>query len=223
MTMQVALIAPVRAYLDALASAIGAMPGIDVVGQATTLADGMSRLAIRRPVVTLFDFGLEDVVSAAESLRLTAPSTRLVAIGIGCSPEQSEAVVRVAQTGVVGFVDSDRPISDVVDAVKLAARGQSPCSPRIVSLLLQALQRGPEIAGNLPDHRGLTHGSEPLTPRERLVAEMAARGLTNRQIATHLRVEESTVKTHMHAVLRKLDLTGREQLVVVPRSRMPAD
>lgn len=221
MTIEVALIAPVRAYLDALASALGAMPGIDVVGQATTIVEGMSWLAARKPSVTLFDFGFDDVVSAVTSLRLIAPTTRLVAIGIGSSPEQSEAVVRAAQTGVSGFVDSDRPIADIVDAVKLAARGLSPCSPRIVSLLLQVIQRRPELAWKAPHHPEQRQPLSPLTPREQLVSELAARGMTNRQIASHLRVGETTVKTHMHAVLRKLDLTSRDQLIVVARSARP--
>lgn len=212
--IDVVLIAPVRAYRDAVATAMTVDPELRVVGQAGSGVEALACLAPPLPTVALLDFGIDDVVAVLASLRRTAPTTRLIAVGIGPSPAHAEAVVRAAEAGVTGFLDSDQPLSDVVDAVRLAVRGESSCSPRIAALILQALQRRPTPPAMPRGSRTSGPVGPRLTPRESLVADLAARGLTNRQIASRLMVCESTVKTHMHSALAKLGLTSRADLAV---------
>ena len=212
--IDIILIAPVRAYRDAVACAITAEPELRMVGQAATAAEALACMAPPPPAVALLDFGIDNMVAVLGSLRRTAPTTRLIAVGIGTGPAHAEAVVRAAEAGVSGFVDSDQPLSDVLQAVRLAVRGESSCSPRIAALLLQALRRRPAPPA-MPRGGHPPGPAQPaLTPRESLVTELAARGLTNRQIATRLVVGESTVKTHMHAALGKLGLTSRAELAL---------
>lgn len=207
------LIAPVRAYREALAMAVDSDPHLELVAGVSTGAEAVGCMVSRQPSVALLDFSLDSLVPLMASLRRTAPSTRLVGIGISTAQGQSEAVVRGAEAGVAGFVDADQPLEDVLSAIRLAARGESPCSPRIAALLLRALQRQPGPP-RMPHELG---GPSPtrLTPRELVVAELAARGLTNRQIASRLVVGESTVKSHIHAVLSKLQLDSRDQIALV--------
>jgi len=212
--IDIVLIAPVRAYRDAVACAITAEPELRMVGQAATAAEALSCMAPPQPTVALLDFGIDNMVAVLGSLRRTAPTTRLIAVGIGSGPAHAEAVVHAAEAGVSAFVDSDQPLSDVLEAVRLAVRGESSCSPRIAALILQALQRRP-APPVMPQRGHLLGPTQPaLTPRESLVAELAARGLTNRQIAARLVVAESTVKTHMHAALSKLGLKSRAELAI---------
>jgi two-component system nitrate/nitrite response regulator NarL len=219
--IEVALIAPVRAYRDALAAAVAAVSDIELVYRAASGAEVISHLAPRQPSVALLDFNSGDAVTTIATLKTIAPSTQVVAFGVGSDPEQYDAVIRAAEQGVSGFVESDRPLDEIVEAIRLVARGLPACGPRIVSLLLQALQRGATTSAS-PRTPG-RGAATPLTPRERLVAELAAHGLTNRQIASRLGLGESTVKTHMHAVLHKLGLSSRDELIVVPRIRPAAD
>jgi two-component system, NarL family, nitrate/nitrite response regulator NarL len=212
--IDVVLIAPVRAYRDAMASAITAEPELRMVGQAATGAEALACMTPPQPTVALLDFGIDNAIAVLGSLRRTAPTTRLIAVGIGSGPAHAEAVVRAAEAGVSGFVDSDQPLSDVLEAVRLAVRGESPCSPRIAALILQALQRRPAPPARPQGRHPLGPAQPVLTPRESLVAELAARGLTNRQIAARLIVGESTVKTHMHAALSKLGLSSRVELAL---------
>lgn len=216
MAIGLALIAPVRAHREALSSAINSVAGMRVVCEAASATEAISRLVERRPAVALIDFSAEDVRGLVAGLRTAAPSTQLVAYAVGSSPRQVEAVLHAAASGVSAFVEHDQPIEDIVAAVHQVSRGRPVCGPRIVSLLLQALQRGVSEEAS-PVVRGAAT-TAVLTPRERLVAELAARGMTNRQIASELHLGESTVKTHMHAILRKLGLTSRDQLVVVPQT-----
>ena len=112
-------------------------------------------------------------------------------------------------------MDADQPLSDVLGAIRLAVRGESSCSPRIAALLLQALQRRP-CPPTLTRATPALDCDTTLTPRERTVADMAARGMTNRQIAARLVLGESTVKSHVHSILRKLDVGRRDQIVLGP-------
>lgn len=207
------LIAPVRAYREALAMAIDTDPNLELLAGVSSASEALACMVPRQPTVALLDFSLDSVVPLMDSLRRTAPSTRLVGIGISTGQGQSEAVVRGAEAGLAGFVDADQPLGDVLAAIRLAARGESPCSPRIAALLLQALQRRPGPP-RMP-HQLKDQGPARLTPRELVVAELAQRGLTNRQIASRLVLGESTVKSHVHAILRKLELDSRDQIALI--------
>jgi two-component system, NarL family, nitrate/nitrite response regulator NarL len=210
--IEIGLIAPVRAYREALAAAFGLHLGLRVVAHGASFAGAMSRLAPWQPAVLLVDFAIRDLGGVLSWLRHDASGTRVLAFGIEANRAHSEAVLRAAELGVVGFIDADQPIEDLIDAVRLVIQGESPCSPRIAALLLQSMQQRPAVPS------GLSHGTDStvvviaLTPRERMVAEFAARGMTNRQIANRLVVEQSTVKSHVHSILGKLGLDDRHQI-----------
>jgi two-component system nitrate/nitrite response regulator NarL len=209
--ISVVLIAPVRAYCDALATVIGAESDLQVVACVSTASDALACLSSRQPTAALLDFSVESLVIVMPSLRRTSPSTHLIGIGIS-TQRQAEAVIRGAEEGLAGFVDADQPISDLAGAVRLAVRGESSCSPRIAALLLQALQRRP--APPAMPRGDVAPAYRTLTPRELVVAELAGLGLTNRQIASRLVLGESTVKSHLHSVLRKLGLNSRNQIAL---------
>ncbi|WP_353814988.1 LuxR C-terminal-related transcriptional regulator [Agromyces sp. SYSU T00266] len=208
--IDVALIAPVRAYRDALAATIAADSEFRIVVHAPSFADAVSSIVPHFPRVALLDFSVADFLVVLRSVRRTAPTTVLVGMGIEPCREHSELVVRAAEAGLAGFLDADQPIEDVVGAMRLALRGESSCSPRAASLLLAAMQRQPvaPIGGDAPP------ATAALTPREALVAELIASGLTNRQIASRLVVEESTVKTHVHSILTKLGVAHRTDVML---------
>jgi len=206
------LIAPVRAYRDALAAVITAELGLQLLTHASSSDEALAQVSPRTPAVALLDMGTEQALGGLTALQRSAPSTRLIGIGVGTGPDQAEVVVRAAESGVSGFVDADQPLGDVVGAIHLAVRGQSSCSPRIAALLLQALQRRP-APPQLPAPLS-ADGGPGLTPRERVVAELAALGMTNRQIASRLVLGESTVKSHIHSILRKLKVEHRDQILL---------
>lgn len=205
------LIAPVRAYRDALAAVITAELGLQLLTHASSSDEALARVSPRTPAVALLDMGTEQALGGLTVLQRSAPSTRLIGIGVGTGPDQAEVVVRAAEFGISGFVDADQPLGDLVGAIHLAVRGQSSCSPRIAAFLLQALQRrpGPPQLPAPPSADG-----PGLTPRERVVAELAALGMTNRQIAGRLVLGESTVKSHIHSILRKLKVERRDQILL---------
>ena len=207
----IGLIAPVRAYRDALAAIIDSHLDLRLVAHGSSYAGAMSQLSAWQPAVMLVDFAVYDLVGVVSSLRQEMSTIRVLGFGIEPSRAHSEAVLRAAELGMVGFIDSDQPTEDLIDAVRLVLQGQSPCSPRIAALLLQAMQQRPALPL-------LSLGTETtgvitnLTPKERMVAELVSQSMTNRQIAARLVIEESTVKTHVHSILGKLGLVDRHQI-----------
>jgi two-component system nitrate/nitrite response regulator NarL len=215
--IEVVVIAPVRAYREAMAAVVEQASDMSVLSHVPSTTEALAAVSRRQPTVVLLDFSVSGVPEAVASLRRTAPSARVIGMGVNETRAHAEAVVRCAVAGASGFVDADQPLIDVLAAVRVSCLGQSPCSPRVAALLLQTMQRRPDSPWAGPaGHGGAMGGSQPpssLTPRERTVAELASRGLTNRQIARQLVIGESTVKSHIHAVLTKLGLQSREDIV----------
>jgi two-component system, NarL family, nitrate/nitrite response regulator NarL len=208
--VDIALIAPVRAYRDALAAALASDSEFRIVAHATSFVDAVSSVRSRYPPVTLIDFAVDDFIWGLDAVHRTAPGTLLVGIGIEPRRAHSELVIRAAEAGLTGFLDADQPIEDIVQAVRLALKGESLCSPRIAALLLAAMQRHPDPS-RIPGSRSAITA---LTPREAIVAELIGLGLTNRQIASRLIVGESTVKSHVHSILMKLGVAHRTDILI---------
>lgn len=214
--IEIVLVAPVRAYRDAIAAALRTAPEVSAVLHGATFSDAVATIAPRQPAVTLLDFAVPDLLVTLLSVRRQSPTTRVIGLGIESNRAHSESVIRAAEAGLIGFIDADQPMADVIASVRVALRGQSPCSPRIAALLLQAMQRRP-APPPLPASAAMDVGPSALTPREKIVADLAARGLTNRQIASELVLGESTVKTHVHSILGKLGLERREEIATLLR------
>jgi len=118
-----------------------------------------------------------------------------------------ELVVAALRAGASGFVLKEAPPEEIVDAVHVVARGDALLAPQVTRAVLAELHRHPvrtELGARLKE----------LTPREREVLGLLARGLSNSEIAAELVVGEGTVKTHVAHVLAKLGVRDRVQAVV---------
>jgi DNA-binding NarL/FixJ family response regulator len=130
---------------------------------------------------------------------------RIVILGLRETPE---AVTEVIEAGAIGYVPEDASVEEFCETIRLVARGETRVTPRIAATLalrLQALastRRATERAANVR-----------LTPRETEILGLVAEGMTNKQIAARLHVEEQTIKNHIHNILERLNLRRRTQAV----------
>ncbi|WP_114560621.1 LuxR C-terminal-related transcriptional regulator [Desertihabitans aurantiacus] len=210
--VEVLLVTPVRMLRDALAAALTAKTDRVVVRHAGTADEALAQAVVHPPDLGLLDYAVGRPGDLVEALGRLVPRTRW--IGLGIRPVEHDAdVLRCAEGGMVGFLDSEQAFADLEQAVRVVLSGGACSSPRTSALLLRGLRQRPlppRVVRPEPDHR------PALTPREQVVADLMSVGLTNRQIAARLVIGEATVKTHVHSVLAKLGLRCRAELTPSP-------
>jgi DNA-binding NarL/FixJ family response regulator len=181
-------------------------PDIEVVGEA---ADGSAALDVARrtrPDVVLMDIRMPklDGLQATPRLLSAQPATRVVVL---TTFDLDEYVFEALRAGASGFLLKDAPPDDLIHAVRVVAAGEALLSPSVTRRLIAEFARTPALR---TDDR-----LARLTPREREVLSLVAAGLSNAEIAARLFLGDSTVKTHLTAVLAKLGLRDRVQAVVL--------
>jgi DNA-binding NarL/FixJ family response regulator len=178
---------------------------LDIVGEAADVEDAIGCILRTRPDVVLLDVhlpsGTGDVVIAA--VHVTVPETRFLALSVS---DAEADVIRVIRAGARGYVTKTISGDDLAAAIVRVAGGDAVFSPRLAGFVLDAftVAAQPEPAP--------TADLDVLTPREREVLRMIARGYTYRETAGELFVSIKTVETHVSSVLRKLQLSNRREL-----------
>ena len=190
-----------------LAELLSADPAIQIVGQASTGREAVERTRRLDPDVVLMDVRMPDLdgIGATRELTRFAPRTRVVIL---TTFEQDDYIFGALRAGASGFLLKRTRPEELLHAVHTIAAGDSLLSPAVTRRVIDrmAQQPHPELA----DQAKL----QQLTPREREVLELIARGLSNREIARALTVEESTIRTHVKRILMKLDLRDRVQIAI---------
>jgi DNA-binding NarL/FixJ family response regulator len=182
-------------------------PGIEIVGEASTGRQAVERSRRLGPDVVLMDVRMPDLdgIEATAELARAAPDTKVLIL---TTFEQDDYVFGALRAGASGFLLKRTRPEELIAAVHTIARGDSLLSPSVTRLVVDRMAQQP-----LPELAAVTKLDE-LTRREREVLELVARGLSNREIATELFVEESTVRTHVKRIQMKLDLRDRVQIVI---------
>jgi DNA-binding NarL/FixJ family response regulator len=184
-----------------------AEPDIEVVGEAIDGADAVRIASRTRPDVVLMDIRMPVMDGVTATQELTSVSTEIRVL-ILTTFHLDEYVMNALRAGAAGFLLKDVRAADLVQAVRVVAAGEGVVAPTVTRRLLERFARLPaETAADPVDLRGLTE-------REVDVVRLVARGLSNQEIAASLVVTETTVKTHVHNALTKLNLRDRVQLAV---------
>jgi DNA-binding NarL/FixJ family response regulator len=180
---------------------------IEVIGQASTGREAVERARRLAPEVVLMDVRMPDVdgISATRELARVAPEAKILIL---TTFEQDDYVFGALRAGASGFLVKRTRPEELISAVHSVAAGDSLLSPSVTRRVIDRMAQQPT-----PDFADQTR-LDVLTPREREVLELIARGLSNREIAAALVVEESTIRTHVKRILMKLDLRDRVQAVI---------
>jgi len=182
--------------------------GVEVVGEADDVEPAVALIAATLPDVVLLDVHLpggggQAVVAAT---RLRYPQVHFLALSASDAPEDVIAVIR---SGARGYVTKTISGPELVEAVLRVAAGDAVFSPRLAGFVLDAFAAEPSTGGPRPV---FDDELDQLTPREREVLRLIARGYTYRELARDLHISVKTVETHVSSVLRKLQLSTRHQL-----------
>ncbi len=180
---------------------------IEVVGDAADGRTGVERARALRPDIVLMDVRMPDLdgIAATSEVLDTSPGVKVVIL---TTFEQDDYIFGALNAGASGFLLKRSSPEQLLAAIQTVAAGDSLLSPSVTRTVIDRMARqpAPDIASS--------DRLEDLTPREREVLELIARGLSNTEIATSLVVEESTVKTHVKRILMKLRLRDRVHAVI---------
>jgi two-component system response regulator DevR len=187
----------VRAGLTAL---FEATEDIVVVGEASTIAEALARIPPTKPDVAILDVRLPDGsgIEVCRDIRSTWPEIVCIML---TSYADDEALFAAIMAGAAGYVLKQVGSSDLVETVRRAASGESLLDPAMTERVLERVRQGPKEDAKLAS----------LTPQERRILELIAKGDTNRQIADALFLAEKTVKNYVSNLLAKLGMERRTQ------------
>ena len=190
-----------------LRSVLSSDEGLRVVGEAEDGRSAVERTLELSPDVVLMDVRMPDLdgIAATRELLGVAPDSRVVIL---TTFEQDDYIFGALSAGASGFLLKRTRPEELIAAIHTIAAGDSLLSPSVTRTVVDRMARQPT-----PD-TSVAQRLEELTPRERGVLELVARGLSNGEIAQTLVIEESTVKTHMKRILTKLRARDRVQAVI---------
>jgi DNA-binding NarL/FixJ family response regulator len=190
-----------------LRGVLGGDPGIEIVGEAGDGRDALYRTRLLRPDIVLMDVRMPDVdgIAATRDVLAAFPDVKVVIL---TTFEQDDYIFGALRAGASGFLLKRTRPEELIAAIHTVAAGDALLSPSVTSRVVARMAREPE-----PDTTGDARLAE-LTPRERQVLGLVARGLSNGEIAAALTIEDSTVKTHLKRILAKLAVRDRVQAVI---------
>jgi len=176
---------------------------LEVVGEAGTAEQAMARIPPTRPDVAILDVRLPDGdgVEVCRDIRSRHPEIQCIML---TSFPDDEALFQAVVAGAAGYLLKQLRGTDIVDAVRRVAAGESLLDPAVTRRALDRLRRPPEEDERLAR----------LTPQERKILALIAEGLTNRQIAEEVHLAEKTVKNYVSNLLAKLGMERRTQAAV---------
>lgn len=190
-----------------LAELLTADPGIEIVGQASTGREAVDQTRRLLPDVVLMDVRMPDLdgIAATRELSDVSPDVKVLIL---TTFEQDDYVFGALRAGASGFLLKRTRPEELIAAVHTIAAGDSLLSPSVTRRVIDRMSQQPT-----PAHADQAR-LDDLTPREREVLGLVAQGLSNREIARALVVEESTIRTHVKRILMKLGLRDRVQAVI---------
>ena len=178
---------------------------IEIAGEAVDVESAVEGIRRTAPDVVLLDVHLPGGGGRAviESVRPQHPGVVFLALSVS---DAAEDVIAVIRAGARGYVTKTISSDDLAAAIARVHDGDAVFSPRLAGFVLDA------FAGELPAGASLDPDLDQITPREREVLRLLARGYTYKEIARRLEVSIKTVETHVSSVLRKLQLSSRHEL-----------
>ncbi|MGW3103017.1 response regulator [Streptomyces sp. NPDC001100] len=190
---------------------LGAMPDIEVVGEAVNGRDAVERVRELAPDVVLMDIRMPEM-NGIEATREIVAADGAAKVLVLTTFDLDEYVYQALRAGASGFLLKDASARQLADGVRVVAAGEALLAPSVTKRLIKEFSKLSESPRLIPAAQQAAYGE--LTERETEVLVLIAQGLSNVEIAERLVVAESTIKTHVSRVLVKLGLRDRTQAAV---------
>jgi DNA-binding NarL/FixJ family response regulator len=212
--MSAALDEPIRVLLaddhpmfrEGLVVALGALPGVEVIAEASSGEEAIELAAQLQPDVVVMDVNMPGVNGIDATRRIVAESPHIGVLVLTMFDED-ESVFQAMRAGARGYLLKGADREDILRAVHAVGRGDAIFGPALARRLIGYFSSGRAGAAPFAD----------LTDREREVLELVARGRSNAEIGRQLMISAKTVRNHVSNVFAKLQVTDRAQAIVRAR------
>ena len=183
-------------------------PDMEVVGEATNGREAVEQARLLQPLVILMDISMPELngLQATRLIKQELPATQVVILTMH---ETEEYLVKILQTGATGYVLKQAADRELIEAVRLASRGDTYLYPRIARRLVSDYLR--RVESGTTDERDAAY--DTLTAREREILKLIAEGHTNKEIAELLTLSVKTVENHRYSLMNKLNAHDRGELI----------
>ncbi|NUQ38548.1 MAG: response regulator transcription factor [Caldilineales bacterium] len=200
-------------FREGLAGIIAAQPDMEVVGEARDGLEAVVKARELQPDLVLMDVQMPgmDGLEATLQIKRALPRTTIVMLTVR---DDDDKLLAALKGGAQGYLLKDIRSRDLLEMLRAALRGEAALNPRLAGRVLAEFRRmsrqGPSLAAE---------GEEVLSRREREVLELAARGLTDKEIAEALVISLYTVKSHIRSILAKLQVSSRQEAARLARQK----
>lgn len=183
-----------------------------VVAEAGDTSEAHQRAAATQPDIILLDNHMPGVqgIDALAGLKAVAPAARVLMLTVS---EDERNLAAALRGGACGYLLKTMDSEMLASAIQRTMAGESVISPEMTSKLVSAFQAG-QGAASAPAPAIDTDPIHSLSPREREILALIAKGASNKEVARELSIAEATVKIHVQHILRKLNLSSRVQAAV---------
>jgi DNA-binding NarL/FixJ family response regulator len=187
----------------------------DVIGSASSPTD-LGEIAALVPDVVLLDVSNTGALALAKRLHAAIPSAKIIAFALA---DVDEEIVACAEAGISAYLTRESSAKKLFEVIHQSLRGEFTCTPRITGVLFQHLASLSAAAQEFFKADNLDP-PPPFTPRERQIIPLIEQGLSNKEIARRLNIEGSTIKNHVHKILKKMKVRRRGEIAAqIRRSR----
>jgi two-component system NarL family response regulator len=191
-------------FREGLLSLLDDQPDVTAVGEAGSVEEALAMTIEFDPDIVLMDTRLQNghQPEIIKEIHNQKPETKIVVLTVNPS---EETLIESIQSGAVGYLHKNMPISQLLMSLRAIQRGEVALSRKMMSHLVVELQRRGKTINNYDE------SFAALTPREREILQYLAENATNKEIAERLVISENTVKVHVHNILDKLDCINRHE------------
>lgn len=206
--IRVGLVNAIRVLANVIAAVLDGEADITVVGNATTLDEAMALAPQCDVLIVSTRLPGQGALQVTQSIALAHPSVKVLILGLA---ESREEVLHYVEAGAAGYVLQDDSVDALLAKLRSTYTGAAMISPDMAGILLS---RVTELAHERSRASIKPDASIELTTREREILTLIRQGLTNQEIAERLVIEIGTVKNHVHHILHKLNVSGRQDAAI---------
>ena len=190
-----------------ISSVLSEEPDIYIIGQVTTVDEALATLEKETCNMILVAATLTNngAMKLTETVAQSDPAIKVLIIGL---PESKNAILQYVAAGASGYVLQDVSVDKLLDHVRAVYDEKALISPTIAAALMDRIAELSRISSQYELDASVC---DALTPREHNVLDLIGEGFTNQEIADRLFIEVGTVKNHVHNILKKLDVSSREE------------